>query len=56
MSKKQFFVRFTYTYWCQGWEETTGYVLVYAKDFDEAIIKIKAQYHEASNFENCTLA
>jgi len=55
--KKGFLIRFYYDYWCQGWERTTTYLLVYAETFDEAVEQIKnnKEYRNADTFENYTI-
>ena len=37
---KAWLVECTYDYWCQGWEDTRGYFLVYADSYETACDKV----------------
>lgn len=39
---KQYLIYCEYDYYCQGWEATRGYFLVYADSFEEAVSKLKS--------------
>ena len=55
MEPKLYLIKFTYDYYCQGYESTTEYVLVYASDFKRACWKIEDNYKNARQFENQTI-
>ena len=60
MEKKYFLIKFSYEHYCQGYEWVTEYLLVYAKNFDDAVEKIKNssnvhKYLNPKDFENCTI-
>jgi hypothetical protein len=50
-----YLIRFTYDHYCQGYEDATEIVLVYAQDFGYACNKIMHRYKNARGFENLTL-
>lgn len=52
---KAYLIRFTYDYYCQGYEETEKQVLVYAENVFEACKKIEEKYPNARDFFNDTL-
>lgn len=52
---KAFLIRFTYDHYCQGFEEAEETVLVYAKYFVTACVKIKSRYINARDFRNLTI-
>jgi len=53
--KSQFLIYCTYEYYCQGYEDTQGYYLVTATNFDEACEIIKQNVRNARYFEDRTL-
>lgn len=55
--EKDWFVRFDYDHWCQGYEDATETILVRASDFSEACKKIQKspRYHNSRNFKNLTI-
>ena len=50
-----------YDYYCQGWEEASGYFLIYADSFELACTKLCQQGSDDPsakafrNFKNCTI-
>lgn len=52
---KAYLIQFTYDHWCQGYEDATINVLVYAYSFDGACIKISTTYENARGFVNLTI-
>jgi hypothetical protein len=50
-----FLIRFRYTGWCQGPDDRTETILVYADSFHEACMKLKRRYGDIENIENLTL-
>jgi len=50
-----YLIRFRYTGWCQGPEDMTETVLVYAYSFGQACEKIKMKYEDVRDIENLTL-
>jgi len=52
---KCYLIRFTYDFYCQGYEDAQETVLVYAEDFGYACNKIMRQYKNARDFENLTI-
>jgi hypothetical protein len=52
---KMYLILCYYDEYCQGWEETYGYFLVYAENFEEACIKLKLKLNNAHNFINNTI-
>lgn len=54
---KAYLIQFTYDHYCQGYENATIIVLVYAVSFINAIGKIQAtnDYRNARDFENLTI-
>lgn len=50
-----YLLKFTYDYYCQGYESTFEYALVYAYSFEQACNYIRlesAKYTNARDFEN----
>jgi hypothetical protein len=52
---KGYLIQFTYDHYCQGYENATISILVYADSFDIACRKIEVLYHNARRFENLTI-
>jgi hypothetical protein len=52
---KTYLIQCRYEYYCQGYEETFGYFLVYAKSFEEGCNKLSKILQNAHNFENMTI-
>lgn len=52
---KTFLIQCRYEYYCQGYEDTYGYFLVYAKSYDEACAKLSKKLRNARSFENMTI-
>ena len=52
---KAFLIQFTYDHYCQGYEDAIISVLVYAEDFQSAILKIATIYENARYFKNLTI-
>lgn len=50
-----YLIKFTYEYYCQGYEEATESVLVYAYSFEQACSYISMKYNDTKNFENMTM-
>ena len=50
-----YLIQFTYDHYCQGYEDATISVLVYAERFDVAMDRIRAIYYNARNFVNLTI-
>jgi hypothetical protein len=48
-------VRCEYDYYCQGWEDTYGYFLVYADSFKDSCSKLAKRLKNARHFEDCTV-
>lgn len=51
---KDYLIECSYTYWCQGVEETRGQFLVRAESYQQAC-DILAKQKQACDFENLTL-
>ena len=55
---KAYLIQFTYDHYCQGYEDATISLMVYAGDFEEACEKIEqnfSEYRNARRFENLTI-
>jgi hypothetical protein len=52
---KAYLIQFTYDHWCQGYEDATISVLVYASTYGVACKKISVKYKNARYFENLTI-
>ena len=52
---KLYLVRFVYDHYCQGYEDATRTMLVMARDYDDAIAKIREHFRGARHFENLTI-
>jgi hypothetical protein len=50
-----YLIQFTYDHWCQGYEDATISILVYAVSYDSACVKIHATYENARMFKNLTI-
>ena len=50
-----YLIKFTYEYYCQGFETTQEYALVKAASPQEAYRKIKERYEGARDFYNLTI-
>ena len=52
-----YLISFRYEEWCQGWDNTYGYVLVYAHTYEDAVRKLKntGRYHNPRSFKNHTI-
>ena len=51
-----FLIRFTYDHYCQGYEDATETLLVYADSFDDACDMIRvSKYENPRDFRNLTL-
>lgn len=55
MTDKLFLLFCDYEYYCQGYENTYGYFLVYAEDFADACTKLKREIPSAHNIKNKTI-
>jgi hypothetical protein len=52
---KMYLIRFVFDNYCQGYEDATDSVLVYATDFWSACDKIQVKYRRARDFVNLTI-
>jgi hypothetical protein len=52
---KSFLIKFSYDYYCQGYEKTTEYRLVYAKTYRLACLKLEEKFENVRDFENWTI-
>lgn len=54
---KAYLIQFTYDHWCQGYEDATITVLVYASSYSFACSRISnlPEYRNARDFENLTI-
>ena len=50
-----FLIRFTYDYYCQGYEDATETILVRADNFTLATRAISSKYQNARDFVNMTI-
>lgn len=55
MTDNLYLIKFTYDYYCQGYEKTVEYALVFASCFEVACEKIPHKYRGAREFENLTI-
>lgn len=52
---KAYLIQFTYEHYCQGYEDATISILVYAENYYIACTKIRNAYRKAKDFVNLTL-
>ena len=53
--KKPYLIQFTYDHFCQGYEDATIEVLVYAESYGDATRMISNKYERARCFQNLTI-
>lgn len=52
---KDYLISCWYTVYCQGSEEAFGYFLVRARDYQEALNKLRNKLEDPRDFHNCTI-
>lgn len=52
---KWYYIRFTYDYYCQGYEDEQETLMVQAIDYDNACRIISIDYRNARDFKDLTL-